>query len=213
MSTNQACIVCSGELIQDYTSGDLICTDCGLVSEDHLMCTTNVISSYDPFVSMCTGLLENLNAPSGWLNDCNAIFNSLPQEKRKVTKLCVGAIVCIVCKQIDDYIPRVIGFSKISKNRLLKTIKDLQHLDVVNTNTVIHETLMKVAHNSTTCSFKELKQINENYLKCLSKINRSPTAIACALFVLYFDIDIKKISVQNGITDTTIKKIIKEIHT
>ena len=98
---------CNAETITDYTLGDIVCTECGLVEEEKILLYQyhdgeEIRDDNEEFIKACTNLLRSVNAPEGWLSECIDLRNILSWTSCE--RLNIVAIVCAVSKQPYAYL-------------------------------------------------------------------------------------------------------------
>ena len=198
---------CSADTITDYTSGDTVCTQCGLVLEERLTIhqynTHETIHDDDEyFVNMCSELLASVQAPSGWLVDCMVIRDRLLQKSIRIDITFCVAIICVVSQQSDLYAE---SFKGVSSSKTIKDRISRIYLETGNVNSNIFARIGR----SLGLSMKDISDLGVFYNMCTSQINQSPVAISCAVYVYHHELDIQFVARLNGIHVVTIRKALK----
>ena len=199
---------CNAEIVTDYTSGDIICTECGLVEEEKLMMYQyhdgeEIHDINENFNKACTNLLLSVNAPMGWLSECVDLYNRLSWTSCE--RLNVIAIICVVSKQPDMYLQHHFQMYAKSK-KMLKTISRIFQ----DTTTTKEQVYFRVAH-SVGLTFAQITEAHVVFKRAIRDINQTPTAIACAVLVNEYAIDIDNISTYNGLNVQTVRKALGKL--
>ena len=184
---------CNEYIVTDYTSGDCICTECGLVVESHLMDTHDSVEEQSDISQLFENALLKYNCPSTSLKECLNMYAKIGDKN------CVNAIVLHVNKLTDP---------NVSKNKC-RRVEEFSQQKLKSSNV----SLLKHMGYSHGLLYKDIDNLlnHINDFNVFNRINRKPTIIICALLHLVHHIPIPQLSESHSVSIFSIRKTVFDL--